>query len=432
MVRPPGPRPAPLAGVRALRREPLELLSRLASYGDIASFRIGPNAGYFLNHPEYAKQVLVTDNHDFMKGRALQEAKRIVGEGLLTSEGEFHRRQRRLIQPIFHHDRIASYADVMVSYSERASDRWRDGEMRDVYQDMVRLTMAIVAKTLFDTDLEAGDAREVGEALSVAIRMFERYARPFAGLVEHLPLPANRRFRRAREGLDAIVYGMIEHRRAAGATGDDLLSLLLQAQDEGFGMTDRQVRDETMTLFLAGHETTANALTWTWYLLSQNPEAEARLHEEVDHVAGQRLPYTETVFAEAMRLFPPAYGIGRRALRDVEIGGYVIPERSLVVMSQWVMHRDVRWFPEPERFLPECFTEAAKAERPRFAYFPFGGGPRVCIGEPFAWMEGVLVLATIARRWRMRPVPGHTVTPSPRITLRPRDGMPMIVERRHV
>lgn len=440
---PPGPRPLlPLANLLAIRRDPLAFFMRLAGqYGELAYFKMGPQPVFLLSHPDYIRDVLITHNKMFMKGEGLQRAKRLLGEGLLTSEGEFHLRQRRLAQPAFHRQRIAGYAQTMIDFSLRARERWKAGVEMDVAREMMRLTLAIAGKTLFDTDVEA-EADEIGDALSRAMAMFNRLTLPFSQLLERLPLPSTKRFEQARARLDATIYGMIEERRRHGEDRGDLLSMLMQARDEegdGSGMTDEQLRDEAMTIFLAGHETTANALTWTWYLLSLNPDAEARLHAEIDEVLQGRPPaaedypklrYTEMVLAESMRLYPPAWIIGRRALQDYPIGDYVAPARSILVMSQYVMHRHPQYFPEPERFDPERWTPEAKESRPRFSYFPFGGGPRVCIGESFAWMEGVLVLAALAQQWKFRLVPGHPVVPQPLVTLRPRYGMKMTLEAR--
>jgi cytochrome P450 len=385
--------------------------------------------------------VLVTHNRKFMKGEGLQRAKRLLGEGLLTSEGEFHLRQRRLAQPAFHRQRIAGYAATMVEYADRACDRWQAGETRDVAREMMRLTLAIAGKTLFDANVE-GEADEIGKALTTTFDLFNTLTLPFRQLLERLPLPASKRFLKARERLDATIYRIINERRASGEDRGDLLSMLIAARDEegdGSGMTDEQLRDEAMTIFLAGHETTANALTWTWYLLSQHPEIEARFHAEVDETLKGALPtaedfprlrYTEMVFAEVMRLYPPAWVIGRRALGDHQIDGYKIPARSILLISPYVTHHDARFFPDPFRFDPERWTPEARESRPKFSYFPFGGGPRVCIGESFAWMEGALVLATIARRFRMRLAPGHPVEMRPLVTLRPKHGMRMILESR--
>ena len=440
---PPGPKSRlPLGLLFALRRDPLGFFLKAArEYGDIAYFRLGPEHIYLLNHPDTIKDVLVTHSQNFRKGRGLERAKALLGEGLLTSEGEFHKRQRRLAQPAFHRQRIASYAAVMAACAARLRDRWQEGAVVDMSKEMMRLTLAIVGKTLFGADVEA-EAEEIGRALTQSLEMFAATTLPFSELLEKLRLPGYRRFQRAKARLDATIYRMIEEHRAAGRDRGDLLSMLLMAQDtEGDGgrMTDLQLRDEAMTIFLAGHETTANALAWTWYLLSRHPEVEARMHAELDSALAARLPaiedlpglrYTEMVLAESMRLYPPAWIVGRRALADYPVAGYTVRARSLVLMSQWVMHRDPRYFPDPLRFDPQRWTPEAQAARPKFSYFPFGGGPRVCIGESFAWMEGVLVLAALAQQWRMRLVEGHRIEPLPLVTLRPKHGIRMMVERR--
>ncbi len=440
---PPGPkRKIPFASVLSYRRGPLPFFQNLANqYGDISYFRLGPQEAYFLNHPDYIKDVLVTNNQNFMKGLVLQRAKRLLGEGLLTSEGDYHRRQRRLAQPAFHRQRIVSYADLMTSYALRLRERWHDGETRDMSGEMMRLTLAIVGKTLFDADVES-DAADVGEAMSAVMELFETLTLPFFELLQRLPLPQLRRFDNAKRKLDRIIFRLIEDRRRSGVDRGDLLSMLLLAHDEegdGGQMSDEQLRDELMTIFLAGHETTANALTWTWYLLSQQPEIERKLHCELDEVLGSnppafadvaRLPYTEKIFAESMRLYPPSWAIGRLATVDCEIGGYPVGRKALVLMSQYVMHRDARYYPDPDRFDPERWTTHARDTRPQFSYFPFGGGPRRCIGEGFAWMEGILLIATVAQQWRMRLVPHHPVALKPVITLRPKHGMKMTLSRR--
>jgi cytochrome P450 len=427
----------------AFRRDPLTFLQAASrALGDVVYFKMGPQNVYLLNHPDYIKDVLVTHNQNFIKGRALQRSKRLLGEGLLTSEGEAHRRQRRLAQPAFHKKRVATYGVMMTDFAERTSARWSDGETLDVSQEMMRLTLGIVGKTLFDADVES-EAQEIGESLSALMELFNAMLLPFSELLEKLPLPQNRRFVTAKERLDATIYRMIDERRRTGEDRGDLLSMLLLAQDEegdGKGMTDQQVRDEALTIFLAGHETTANALTWTWYLLSQNPDVEAKLHEELNSVLkGNRVPtfedvpklrYTEMVLAESMRLYPPAWAIGRLALNDYEVGGYKVPAGSLVLMSQYVMHRDERYYQDPTHFDPERWTTEARDSRPTYSYFPFGGGPRRCIGEGFAWMEGILLISSLARNWRMRLVPNHPVETRPVITLRPKHGMRMTLSRR--
>ncbi len=443
-VLPPAPKQRyPGQHLMAFRRDMLGFLQKLVQdHGDVARFQIGPQAMVVLNHPDAIRDVLVTNAKSFVKGRGLERTKRLLGEGLLTSEREFHLRQRRLAQPAFHRQRVAAYGDVMAAHGVKLRDSWRDGATMDVSHEMMRLTLGIVAETLFGADVSS-EAKEIGEAISEALDLFITATLPFAELLDKLSwLPANRRFKQVRARLDAVIYRMIETRRASEVDGGDLLSMLLLAQDsEGDNgrMTDLQIRDEAMTIFLAGHETTANALTWTWYLLSQHPDAEARMHAEIDSALGGRLPsaddlpalpYTRMVLAESMRLYPPAWVIGRRALAEYAVGHYVIPARSIVLMSQFITHRDARWFADPERFDPERFTPEAQAARPKFSYYPFGGGVRQCIGEGFAWMEGIVLLATIAQRWRLLLVPDHPIELQPLVTLRPKHGMMMRCEAR--
>ncbi|MCI0527418.1 MAG: cytochrome P450, partial [Nitrospira sp.] len=366
---PPGPkRRLPGSLLLKFRRNPVKFLLNMArDYGDIAHFQLGSYHLFLLNHPDYIKDVLVTHYRNFAKSRALEMAKRLLGEGLLTSEGDFHLRQRRLAQPAFHRQRITAYGEVMTRYGVQIREQWQDGATLDIAQEMMRLTLSIVGKTLFAADVES-EAGEIGEALTVAVNMFSRVTVPFAELLEKLPLPSNRRFWKARERLDTTICRMIQEHRTKGVDQGDLLSMLLLAQDaegDGGSMTDMQLRDEAMTLFLAGHETTANALTWTWYLLSQNPDIEAKLHTELDAVLGGRLPtvedlpqlqYTEQVFKESMRLYPPAWAMGRRVLQDYEIDSYIIPANSIVIMSQYIMHHDSRYYPNPYVFDPQRWT----------------------------------------------------------------------------
>ena len=431
----------PLSTIFALWRDPLGFLERIsAQYGDLAQLRVGPYRLVFVNHPDLIHEVLVTKNSSFVKGRVLDQARDVFGQGLLTSEGDFHKRQRKLIQPAFHRRRIEAYADAMASDAAVAAERWQDGETVDVAREMMLLTLRIVARSLFSVDVEDDSARDAGRALDALVEAFSVIVIPGAALLQKLPFPSYRRARHARETLDALVYRMIAERRQSNG-GEDLLSLLLDARDEegGGGMDDRQVRDEVLTLFLAGHETTANALAWSWFLLAGHPEAEARFHAEIDSVLGDRLPgasdlpslpYTRKVLAESMRLYPPAWAISRKAIEPVTIGGYSFPAGSGVLAAQWLIHRDPRFFEDPLSFRPERWTEELEASLPKLAYFPFGGGPRICIGMGFAWMEGVLLLATLGRRWSMRLVPGHPVEPSPRITLRPKNGVRVTLSRR--
>jgi cytochrome P450 len=433
---PPGPRGPLIGGLINPGRDPLAFLTRLArTYGDVAYFRLGSERAFFINHPQHIRDVLVTHDRNFTKSRGLERAKKLLGEGLLTSEGAAHMRQRRLLQPAFHRDRIDAYASVMVEHADRMRQRWTAGAEMDVSREMMRLTLSIVGKTLFDSDVES-KADEIGTAVTRVLETFWLTLLPFPDFIEKLPLPMIRRSRAGRAKLDRLIYALIAERRAAGHDRGDLLSMLLMAQDEedGSGLSDRQVRDEAMTLILAGHETTANALAWTWYLVSQSPEVETRLHEEIDRVLQGRLPvaadlaalpFVEQVVTESMRLYPPAWVVGRRALDDYAIGEFVAPARSVVFMSPYVMQRDPRYYADADRFLPARWTPDFKAALPKFAYFPFGGGPRQCIGEPFARMELALLVATIAQRWRLRLVPDQSVVPKPLITLRPKHGINM-------
>jgi cytochrome P450 len=440
----PGPKPSLLRSIAYFPgRDPLAFFSNLArTYGDIVSYRMAGEHLFLVGDPQHIKDILVTHNKNFMKGRGLQRSKRLLGEGLLTSEGATHLRQRRLMQPAFHRDRIAGYGRTMVEHADRLRGGWIEGATLDIAREMNRLTLNIVGKTLFDADVES-QAVQVGEALSGVMDTFWVMMLPFADLLERLPVPKLRRARLARARLDAIIYRMIADRRASGRDHGDLLSMLLTAQDEenpsGGGMTDLQVRDEAMTIFLAGHETTANALTWTWYLVGETPAAEAKMHEEIDRVLQGRLPtmadipslpYVERVVTESMRLYPPAWIIGRRALGEYPIGQYVAPAGALFLVSPYIVQRDARYYADPARFDPDRWTPELRARLPKFAYFPFGGGPRQCIGESFAWMELILLVATIAQQWRLRLVPGHPVTPQPVVTLRTKHGMRMTAHRR--
>ena len=441
--KPRGPKNLPVLGnLASFRARPIEfLMSTAREYGDLPYFRLGPYHAYLINHPDFVREILVTNQANFTKSRALQRARILLGHGLLTSEGTFHLRQRRLVQPAFHREQLAGYAAVMSEYAVRVRDRWKAGSTLDISGEMMHLTLAVVGKTLFSADVES-EAPEIGQALTTVLKMFRMLMMPFSEYLEKLPLPSIRRFEKARDRLDQTIYGLIRERRKSGEDAGDLLSMLLLAQDEeadGGSMTDTQVRDEALTLFLAGHETTANALTWTWYLLSQNPHCEARLHRELDTVLEGRvpqmadlpqLPYAEMVFAEAMRLYPPAWAIGRMSKAPFELGGLHIGAKSICILSPYVTQRDARWFPDPERFDPERWTPEAREARPKFSYYPFGGGARICIGERFAWMEGVLVLATLAQKWKLRLAEGQRVEPLPLITLRTRYGMKMTLASR--
>jgi cytochrome P450 len=415
----------------------LGLYTRCArEYGDCVLLRLGLTPAYLLFHPDLIEQVLLSRN--FIKHYALRMNRRLLGEGLLSSEGDFWLRQRRLIQPAFLRERIAGYAAAMVEQAERLADSWAHGQTRDVYADMRQLTLQIAARTLFGADA-TGQGPVVHQALKAVMDSFNSRLFSVLRLPESFPTPGNLRARRAIRRLDAILYGIIDQARAGGPR-DDLLSILLHARDEqdGTGMTDRQLRDEAMTLFLAGHDTTALALTWGWYLLAQHPEVVAELEAELRTVLGGRAPsaadlprlrYAEMVVQEVMRLYPPAYTVGRQAVEACEVGGYHLRAGASVLMPQWVVHRDPRFWDDPERFHPGRWADGLARRLPRYAYFPFGGGPRLCIGNTFAMMEAVLVLATLARRYRMRLVPGPPVRPKPRLTLAPERGIEVVLEK---
>jgi cytochrome P450 len=412
-------------------------MDRIRRYEDIVHLKLGLGHFYLPTNPSMIQEILVTKQSSFIKGRYLQNTRKVFGDGLLTSEGSFHHRQRRLIQPAFHHDRIKAYAATMTRLEERLTSRWQDGAAVDVHAEMTKLTMWIIAKCLFDRDVETESA-QLSEDITLMIEYFNRLSSPLAKVLG--ALPSNRKYVSATERVDAFVSDMTKERRTSPEDKGDLMSLLLRAMDEeGSSMTDSQVRDEVLITFSAGHETTSNALTWTWYLLSENPEAERRLHAELESVLGRRAPtaddipkleYTTKVLTESMRLYPPAWVLSREAAKDCLVGGYFIPKGAQVLVSQYVTHHDPRFFKDPEKFDPDRWTPALRSSLPRFAYFPFGGGARSCVGEPFAWMEGTLLLAAIATKWQMRRVEGHRVEMMPQITLRPKGGMAMKLERR--
>lgn len=436
----PGPtRHLPGTFLFRMRRNPLAFMVQMAKqYGDVVHFQVGSQHFFLLNHPDYIKEVLVTQDRSFMKGEALQRTKRLLGEGLLTSEGDFHRRQRRIIQPIFNHSRLQGYGEVMSQCVARITDRWRTGDVFDISAEMNRLALMITGNILFGMDVDnvAGDVRE---SLNAIVNIFSIMLLPFSDFLEYLPLPGFVRARRAQKNLDTILFRIIEDARTR-QEDSTLISLLLNARDEdGSGMSDQQIRDEAMTLFLAGHETTANALSWTWHLLAQHPNVEEKLCAELDTVLGgrmplaedmDRLPYSSMVLMESMRLYPPAWVIGRRALEDVVIGSYFIPADSIVAVSPYIAHHDPRFYHDPERFDPERWTREERAQRPAYSYLPFGGGSRLCIGKNLAMMEGILLLAAIAQQWTLRIVPGQRVKMQPAITLRMKNGLRVVLHHR--
>ena len=439
---PPGPPGLPLIGqAPGFLRDPLGFLGGLAvTYGDVAYFRLGGIPVFFVNRPDYIWDVLVAQRAKFEISIMRSRLEVGLGKGLLTSRSELHSRQRRLMQPVFRKSRIDSYAQFMVDYTLRARDGWHAGEEIDATEEMMKLTMSIVARSLFGHDIEE-DAVAVSRNLGILLANFTRLMSPLRFTLM-LPLPSSLRFHRAIRELDVVIYRMIEQRRRNPADGEDLLSLLVQAKDDETHaqMTEKQLRDEIFSLLMAGHETTANALSWALYLLAQNPDIDERLHAEVAKVMEGRqrlepsdlnnLPYTRKVITEAMRLYPPGWFIGRTALEDVTVGGYTVPKGASVLFSQYVMHRDSRYFEEPGRFRPERWTEAFQDQLARGAFFPFSAGDRHCLGEGFAWLEVLLALATLVERWKFELVPGQAIRPNPSVTLRPNSGIRMIVRER--
>jgi len=439
---PKGPKvPWPFGVSPMNRADPLGLLEGWArQYGDIFRWRTLNFLVVFVNHPDLVEKVLVSESRNYRKGRGLQANRELFGNGLLTSEGDSWLRQRRLMQPAFHRERIAAYAGTMIEQGRRLVESWRDGETLDVHADLMRATLEIAGTTLFGTSVSDADAARISGALSTLIGVNSSPRRLFP-LLRALPTRANRSYTRAVRQLDEVVYALIARRRAELGENDvDLLSMLLNARDEDGGrMSDRQLRDESVTLLLAGHETTALALSWTLYLLAQNPEVAAQLHAELDAILAGRLPtlddvprlaFTAKVLKESMRLYPPAWGVVRMCPAACTLGGYRIPKSASVILSQWVMHRDPRYFADPTRFDPTRWTESFERDLPRFAYFPFGGGPRLCIGAAFATMEATLVLAILAQRFRFHVDPACEVVPQPSITLRPKHGLRLRLEAR--
>ena len=419
---------------------PILLFQHLAQeYGDITHYKIGWHHIIFLNHPDYIREILVVQNDNFIKERTVQRTRMLLGAGMITSEASQHRGQRQVAQPAFHRQRIPEYANTMVAEAIRMRDRWKPGEQRDIAIDMMHLTLNVVAQTLFDTDLRE-EADELASGINRIMGLYNFLVMlPAAEWLVHVRPPGLAAFVRARKRIDAVVYRMIAAHRQRGSHGGSLLDMMLAASPDQSSASEQSLRDQVITIFLAGYETVANALSWTWYLLSQNPECERRFHREIDRELQGRLPtfddvprlrYVEMVLAESLRLYPPAWAMGRYAREDFQLGDFFLPAKTTVLMSQFVTHRDARFFPDPLRFDPERFSAEARSRRTKLTYFPFGAGVRQCIGESFAWMEGVLLLATLAQTWKLRLVPGHIVEPEPLITLRPKYGMKMIVEPR--
>jgi cytochrome P450 len=447
----PGPKGSPFIGsMKEIQKDVLGFFTRLPEqYGDFVKFRFLFWEAYFTNDPALIKHVLLDNHRNYNKQNMdYQNLKPLVGEGLLTSDGDFWLRQRRLIQPAFHKARIQAFSEIMTGSTLEMLERWQQHDPKrplDITGEMMRLTLSIVGKALFSQDLSQ-EAATVGEAFSIANEEISLRFRSLFNPPLWVPTQRNRRFASASNSLNSVVDEIIKTRRAELSRGDDqahqdLLSMLIKARDEnsGEGMTDSQLRDEVMTLLLAGHETTANALSWSWFLLSQNPEAEQRLDEELERVLNGRTPnmddlskleYTRWVIQESLRLYPPAWMISRKAIEQDEFNGYLIPTGAIIEISPYVTHRHPKYWDDPLRFIPERFQRDQSEKRPPFAYFPFGGGPRLCIGRDFAMAEAQLVLATIASRYCLEMVPGYPVEPEPLITLRPKFGLQMYVRPR--
>lgn len=439
---PPGPKTKiPLGHLFSYRRDSIGFLKKIAKeYGDIVYFKIGPIRIVLLNHPDYIKEVLTVQHRNFVKGRPLEMAKELLGEGLLTSEGEFHKRHSRMIQPAFQRNMIESYVPAITKCIAQMMCRWEDGMKTDMKDEMTHMSIAITGMTLFNADI-AEEAPEISKALDTATSLFGRISLPFSEWLLKLPLPGNLRFYKARKRLDDTIRRMVNERRQNKMDNGDLVSLLLRTQNENGngGLSDQEIRDEAITLFLTAFDTTSTALTWTWYLLSQNPQAQAELHKELDNVLKGRLPvaedipnlkYTRMVFGESMRLYPPSYVIPRQAIEDFPIGKYIVPRGSIVLMSPYLIQHDSRFYADPEKFDPYAWDKHSHGLNSKYEYFPFSRGPRSCIGEPFAWMLGTLAIASVAQSWQIKHVPDHRVELLPLINLRPKYGMMMTMHRR--
>ncbi len=441
---PPGPKGNFLLGnLREFQTNPLKYLIKLREdYGNFVQFRLGPfQKFYLINDPELIKEVLVTKQQSFVKSKDIQTLKAVVGEGLLTSEKETHRKQRKLIQPSFKRTHINSYGEDMIDTTLNYIFKWEEEEERLISEDMLNITLGIISKTMFSMEFEEG-ADVIGEPMEAVMKQGIKRMRSLVQVPLFIPTKENRELKKAITALDNVLYNIINQRKLSTTKHDDLLGVLMDAKDDtdGTSMSDQQLRDELMTIFLAGHETTANALTWTLYLLAKHPEVQYKLHQELKSVLGSELPkvehysnlsYTQNIVWEALRLYPPAYVIGRQVDEDVTIGDYLLKKGETVMLSQYVMHRNEAYFKDPDKFIPERFENDFMKSLPSFAYFPFGGGPRVCIGNHFALMEIVLVLACIFQQYQVKlPENHHFVKPQPLITLRPKHGVRLLVTER--
>ncbi len=432
---PPGPKGSWIAGnLYQFGAQRLDFFTDIASeYGDLASFRFGPRRIFLASDPKLIEQVLVTDAKHYIKHFGARAYKPVLGNGLVTSEGDVWLRQRRISQPAFLKQRVQAYAPLMAELTDRMLKMWRTGSNVDVHLEFSSLTSAIALKTLFDLD-DASDRDQFIETLRLAFDLMSVRIRSLLKLPTWVPTAGNRKLNRAVNDLFAVVDRFIAAGRARREPGNDLLSRLLTAEDEnGHRMSDRQLRDEMMTLYLAGHETTALTLSWSWYLISQHPEVERKLVAEWDRVLQGRtpspddlgnLPYTDAVITEAMRVYPPVYLIGREATRELELGGYRVKKGYTIFMSQWVNHRDARYFPDPEQFRPERWEDGLVDRIPKYAYYPFGGGPRACIGNTFALMEATIILAAVGQKYRFTLMPDAHIELNPQITLLPKYGIP--------
>ena len=446
---PPGPSELPIVG-QSFRyiTNIVGLLQEAAGYGDLVTLSVKPALVYLVKHPDLIQDLFVTNHQSVGRGRLTETFKYLMGDGLVTADGPLHLRQRRLMQPQFHHRRIAAYAEVMTDFTQRHQQGWQEGARVDLTREMGDLTLHIVVKTLFGLEL-TNTVQRIGGAFEVSndyISARGNQPSSFRNLMHRLPMPLTRRFKSGLSFLDQTVYGLIEQRRESALDGSDLLSLLLNVRDEETNdpdaavMTDQQLRDEVITLFAAGHETTAVALVWTWYLLATHPEIQARFHAELDEVLGGRTPtpedlpnltFTGQILTESMRLYPPIWSTGRMTFQPITLGGWEIPAGAALTAPQLINQRDPRWFDDPLEFIPDRWTPEFRENLHRFAYYPFGGGPRLCIGEGFAWMEAMLILATLGQRWQMRHDPRHEIVLVPLVSLRPKGGMPMFLERRN-